>query len=60
VSSSESAGAGEGSRGGDWKIVDPYHVLLAAVRDRSYRIEVIATDEAGNTATSSVAVRVGR
>lgn len=60
VSSSESAGAREGSRGGDWKIVDPYHVLLAADRDRSYRIEVIATDEAGNTATSSVAVRVGR
>src|SRR6185436_17509516 len=60
VSSSESEGGGKGNQAAESRIVDANHVLVAADRDRSYRIEVVATDEAGNASRSSIDVSVAR
>jgi rhodanese-related sulfurtransferase len=55
VSSSDSPG---GNRL-DAQVVDAHHLLLGADAEREYLVTVVATDTAGNTSASSVAIRVG-
>jgi rhodanese-related sulfurtransferase len=56
-----STGPSDGG-GADWEVADEHHVRLRAEADgalaRIYWISVVATDDAGNSATAAVAVRV--
>jgi glycosidase len=58
-------GQGDGNTSPDWEVVDEHHVRLRSERSgrgsgRVYTITITATDEAGNSSTAAVSVRVPR